>query len=86
MSTVVDILERRVVDAAELIANLRARAAGLELDLAASLERAPAAAVQTPPPPQDPALVEEIERLRAERAVIRASIRALIAEIDRVSW
>lgn len=86
MPTVVDILEQRVVAAAELIGELRAKAVRLEWDLARSLERAPEQPGQTPPAPPSAALVEELERLRAERAVIRESVRALIAEIDRVPW
>jgi hypothetical protein len=92
MPSTVDILEERVAAAAELIVSLRAKVRSLERelttararDIPASPEAAPLQAA--PPAPPDTALVEEIERLRAERAAARESVRELIREIDRVSW
>jgi hypothetical protein len=83
MREVVDILETRVAAAAGLIAALREKTAGLERDLAAATAHECAAEA---PPPCDPAVLRELERLRAERAEIRERIRGLIREIDRVSW
>lgn len=82
----VDILAERVEDAADLIVSLRTKVRSLEQELRE------ARASQTPPPaPQqnhlpDRALVEELERLRAERLALRESIRELIREIDQVAW
>jgi FtsZ-binding cell division protein ZapB len=86
MASAVDILEERVGAATELIANLRIKVQSLERELTASLARALPQPSQPLPPSPDPALVEELERLRAERAVVRESIRGLLREIDRVSW
>ena len=85
MSSAVDILEQRVGAAAELIASLRARVKSLEREVeTARAARSP----QPAPRPEPPAssLIEELERLRAERAVVREGIRELLREIDRVSW
>jgi len=86
MPDAVDILEERVLAAADLIAGLRARVASLERAL--TTNPAPAAAAPSPEPasPPDPALLDELERLRAERVAVRESIRGLLREIDRVSW
>lgn len=86
MSSAVDILEERVVAAADLIASLRLKVRFLERELAATQAKAPSPASQPLPASPDPSLVEELERLRAERAVARESIRGLLREIDRVSW
>ena len=86
MSSAVDILEKRVVAAADLIASLRIKVQLLEREVAATQAKTPPSASEPLPPPPDPALAEELERLRAERAVIRESIRGLLREIDRVSW
>jgi len=92
MPSAVDILEERVAAAAGLIVSLRAKVKSLERELTTTRARelpAPpeAAPPRTAPPvPHDTALVEEIERLRAERAVARESVRELLREIDRVSW
>ena len=86
MSSTVDILEERVVAAADLIASLRIRVLSLERELTATRAenlQNPSAPLQPSP---DPALAEELERLRAERVVVRESIRGLLREIDRVSW
>lgn len=79
MADVLDTLERRVSAAAELIAGLRDRVEHLEAGLAAP--RPPAA-----PPNADAAAAAELERLRAERIVVRERIRVLLAEIDKVTW
>jgi FtsZ-binding cell division protein ZapB len=85
MSGIVDILEERVAAAAALIASLRTQVRTLEQELALA-----AAAAAAPAPgadrAADPELAEELERLRAERVVVRESIRGLLREIDRVSW
>lgn len=87
MSSVVDILSERVVGAVELIGSLRTRIQSLERDLMTIRAKQPLDHSSQPPPPAaDPALVEELERLRAERVVVRESIRGLLREIDRVSW
>jgi len=87
MSSAVDILEERVVAAADLIASLRTKIQSLERELAATHANAlPPPPSHPPPSSPDPALAEELERLRAERAVVRESIRGLLREIDRVSW
>lgn len=73
MSSAVDILEKRISAAVDLIASLRLKVGSLECELAATR-------VKTVSP------VEELERLRAERAVVRERIHGLLREIDRVSW
>jgi len=87
MPSAFDLLEERVAAAVDLIGRLR-----LQIR---SLETALATAHAIPPPDQpvppaslssDPALGAEVERLRAERTVIRESIRGLLREIDRVAW
>lgn len=87
MSSAVDTLAERVGEAAELIVSLRARVQALERELVTT--HAKVLAPSAPPPhlqPSDPSLVEELERLRSERVVVRESIRELLREIDRVSW
>ncbi len=86
MSSAVDILGERVAAAADLIVGLRAKVRSLERDLETIRLEQPAPSRPTSPHPPDPALVEELERLRAERALVRESIRGLLREIDRVSW
>lgn len=81
MSRTVEILEQRVLAAAELIDNLRLRVRSLERELNSAHARP-----LPPPPAPDSSLVEELERLRAERVVVRENIRELLKEIDRVSW
>jgi len=86
MSRAVDILGERVVAAADLIVRLRIRVQSLERELMTIHARdlcPPAPPLSSLP---NPSLVEELERLRAERAVVRESIRGLLREIDRVSW
>lgn len=87
MSSAVDILAKRVGEAAELIVSLRTKVQALERELMTT--HAKVLAPSAPPPhlpPLDPSLVEELERLRSERVVVRESIRGLLQEIDRVSW
>jgi hypothetical protein len=79
-------LEKRVVAAADLIASLRGTVERLTRELERSGSDPQTRAVQAPPPLPDPSLVEELERLRAERVMIRDSIRRLLREIDQVSW
>ena len=85
MSSAVDILAERVVEAADLIVSLRGRVQSLERELIATHAKALSPPTMKPPSPSDPSLVEELERLRAERVVIRESIRGLLREFDRVS-
>jgi hypothetical protein len=86
MSSAVDILTERVVEAADLIVSLRTRVQSLEQELMTTHTKALSPPTRHPPSPSDPSLVEELERLRAERAVVREGIRGLLREIDRVSW
>jgi hypothetical protein len=86
MSSAVDILAERVVEAVGLIVSLRTRVQSLEQELMTTHAKALSPPAQRPPSPMDPSLVEELERLRAERVVVRESIRGLLREIDRVSW
>jgi chromosome segregation ATPase len=81
MPGAVDILEERVAEAAELIADLRRRIQSLERELRTA--RAKPLPVRASP---EISLLEELERLRAERVVVRESIRGLLKEIDRVAW
>lgn len=85
MPSAVDILGERVVAAADLIADLRARVRSLEQELT-TMSAKPSPFPVPPSSLPDPSLVEELERLRAERVVVRESIRGLLREIDRVSW
>ena len=85
MSSAVDTLAERVVEAADLIISLRSRVRSLERELTAARDRVPPPSQPLPSTP-DHSLVEELERLRAERAVVRESIRGLLREIDRVAW
>ena len=86
MSSAVDILAERVVEAAGLIVSLRVKVRSLERELIATRAKALSPPAQEPPSPSNPSLAEELERLRAERVVVRESIRGLLREIDRVSW
>jgi hypothetical protein len=87
MSSAVDILAERVGEAADLIVSLRTRVQSLERELMTTQAKVlPPPDQPRPLPPSDPSLVEELERLRAERNVVRESIRGLLREIDRVSW
>jgi hypothetical protein len=86
MPGAVDTLEKNVVAAAALIASLRNTVERLTRELESSGFDAQARAVQIPPSSPDPSLGEELARLRAERIVIRDSVRRLLREIDRVSW
>ena len=86
MSSAVDILEERVAAAADLIVSLRAKVQSLERQLLMTHAEALTPPASVPPSSSDPSLVEELTRLRAERVVVRESIRRLLREIDRVSW
>lgn len=86
MSSAVDILGERVVAAAELIVSLRSKVRSLERELMTTHAKALYPSSQPPTPSPDPSLGEELERLRAERVVVRENIRGLLREIDRVSW
>lgn len=86
MEAVIDRLEDRVNAVGELVLRLRREVARLERELAVR------PAVPSPPPAAMPGgcpdehLLEELSRLRAERAAVRERIRGLIKEIDQVSW
>lgn len=85
MPDALDILEQRVAAAADLIAGLREKVSRLELEIQADRpDLQPDAAVLPPQPPGDQALLEELQRLRGERLVVRDRIRGLLKEIDRV--
>ena len=86
MEEIVDILEQRVAAAVALIASLRDRVAALEAEVTRAGQAAATRAAERPGPVADPALAEELERLRAERAAVRDRVRSLIREIDRVAW
>ena len=86
MSSAVDILAKRVAEAADLIISLRTRVQSLERELMTTKAKALSPPVQNPLSPSDPSLVEELRRLHTERVVVRESIRGLLREIDRVSW
>lgn len=86
MPSAVEILAERVGEAVDLIDSLRTRVKALERELLATRSREIPPPSERPPSPPDPSLVEELERLRAERVVVRESIRGLLREIDRVSW
>lgn len=86
MPSAVDILTERVEEAADLIVSLRTRVQSLERELLTTRARDISPPAQQHPSPPDPSLVEELERLRAERVVVRESIRGLLREIDRISW
>ena len=86
MSKVVEILGERVAAAADLIVDLRSMVQTLERELTTTRTKGEAPRAQQPPSTPDASLVEELERLRAERVVVRESIRGLLREIDRVSW
>lgn len=86
MQVLVETLEQRVADAVRLIASLREQTATLARELAVA--RAALRTEDVPPaqPFLDPALVEELDRLRAERVLVRERVRGLLREIDRVTW
>jgi protein-tyrosine-phosphatase len=86
MSTIVEILEERVVAAADLIVTLRTKVRSLERELATTRAEISTLVSKHPMSLPDPSLAAELERLRAERTVVRDSIRGLLQEIDRVSW
>lgn len=86
MRGAVDILAERVGEAADLILSLRKRVQSLERELLTIRAKEISPPYQQHPSPSDPSLVEELERLRAERVVVRENIRGLLREIDRVSW
>ena len=82
MGGALDLLERRVAAATDLIAGLRSKVARLEHELASAVPCPDA----TPSPSPDPAPLAELERLRAERAMVRERIRGLLTEFDKVTW
>jgi len=84
MSEALGLLEQRVSAAVDLIASLRDRVARLEQELEAL--HAGSAAEPPSEPSCEPALLEELARLRTERRVVRERIHELVKEIDRVSW
>jgi FtsZ-binding cell division protein ZapB len=86
MPSAVDILEERVAAAVDLIASLRLKVESLEHELTMACATAPSTPAAPSPSSPDPALVEELERLRAERSAVRERVRGLLREIDRVSW
>jgi FtsZ-binding cell division protein ZapB len=86
MSSAVDLLEARVVAAVDLIDRLRTTIRSLERELSTMRESTTPCPDPSPASPGDPALVAEIERLRAERVAVREGIRGLLREIDRVAW
>ena len=86
MPSAVDILGERVAAAADLIVSLRTRVQSLERELGRIHDKDLSPPPQPPQPSADPSLVEELERLRAERVAVRESIRGLLREIDRVAW
>jgi hypothetical protein len=86
MSSAVEILEERVVAAADLIVTLRSKVQSLERELMTALVETPRLPSHPPLPAADSSLAAELVRLRAEREVVRDSIRGLLREIDRVSW
>jgi hypothetical protein len=91
MSAALDQLEKRVNAVADLVLHLRQEVARLELEIAEHSQPVPPAPTPPPPlaqtlPPPDNTALEELARLRAERALVRERIRGLIREIDQVSW
>jgi hypothetical protein len=86
MSSAVEILEERVVAAVVLIGTLRSKVQSLERELMTAHVEAPSLPSRPALPSVDPSLAAELARLRAEREVVRDSIRGLLREIDRVSW
>jgi hypothetical protein len=89
MSAAIDLLEERIGAVADLVRHLRQEVARLEHELA-ELPSPPPHELSPPPTPVPPVpeegLLEEISRLREERAAVRERIRGLIREIDQVSW
>lgn len=86
MQGVVETLEQRVADAVRLIASLREQTATLARELAEARDVLHRQDVAPAQPCLDPALAEELERLRAERVLVRERVRGLLREIDRVTW
>jgi hypothetical protein len=86
MSSAVDLLEARVIAAADLIDRLRATIRSLESELSTARDQPRPCSDASPVPASDTALVAELERLRAERVAVREGIRGLLREIDRVAW
>ncbi|HEY5999281.1 MAG TPA: cell division protein ZapB [bacterium] len=87
MAASIDILEDRVDAVADLVQRLRREVARLERELAERQSVAPPLSPASKDcPPADEQLLEEISRLRAERAAVRERISGLIREIDQVSW
>jgi plasmid stabilization system protein ParE len=81
-----DTLEKNVAAAAALIASLRETVERLSQELERNESERGSLVLQATQPMPDPSLVDELERLRAERVAIRENIRRLIKEFDRVSW
>ena len=91
MSAVLDQLEQRVNAVADLVRSLRREVTRLEHELADRPALQAAAHQPQPPSPAAPAaaeaaLIEEISRLRDQRALLRERVRGLIREIDQVAW
>jgi len=86
MPSAVDILAERVVEAADLIVSLRTKVQSLERELLTTRAKEISPPSEDHPSLSDPSLLEELAQLRAERVVVRESIRGLLREIDRVSW
>lgn len=85
MSNVVDTLEKSVVAAVSVIADLRNHVARLEKELASHRDELRRGADAPPLPLRDPEAAVELERLRGERVEIRERIRELLKEIDQVN-
>jgi hypothetical protein len=88
MTEAMDRLEERVNAVGDLVRHLRSEVARLERALAECPPVSPPASPVPSPPvaPVDDRLLEELSRLRDERAVVRERIRGLIREIDQVAW
>lgn len=86
MSSVIDILEAKALALVVVVADLRDNIARIEKELDANRNDVRPEASQTALWSTEPALSQELERLRAERVVIRDTVRRLLKEIDRVSW
>lgn len=92
MSAVLDQIEERVNAVADLVRSLRREISRLERELAdrpvlqPTFTQQPSPAPAPPPSPADDGLLEEISRLRDERALVRERVRSLIREIDQVAW
>jgi hypothetical protein len=88
MTEAMDRLEERVNAVGDLVRHLRSEVTRLERALAECPPVSPLASPVPSPPvaPVDDRLLEELSRLRDERAVVRERIRGLIREIDQVAW